>query len=359
MSRDSRFSVPSIARRLMGSRAARLENAIRATLEPLESRVLLSSIAIQVQHTTDDAGTDTSLSLVDGVYPANTLRDAVNFADGTIGTMVDGSTVTAATITFLPTLTGTITEANIDSSGGTIVFFKSNILVQGIEGDDSNVLSVSGGGNYTVFEVDDNVSSELSDLNIIDGNADGGDGGGIFNDGGTLTLTNCTISGNTATNGGGVFSSGNLTATTCTIDGDGATGFLGGGIDSIGYLNATNDYFKHNTYGAVSIEGDGIISNNMFKYNSDGARNVKLNTTLPIGGAIIDQGKLAIYNSYFSDNNSSGSGAIEEFNFNAGGDAANVVSLNIVGSTFQNNAGHYSGAIRADNNCKLEALPRS
>jgi hypothetical protein len=91
----------------VGRRATRLESAIRATLEPLESRVLLSSITIQVQTKDDDNGMVTpSFNSSADIYEADTLRDAVGYAEHEI----EISSATAATITFLPTLTGTITE---------------------------------------------------------------------------------------------------------------------------------------------------------------------------------------------------------------------------------------------------------
>ena len=42
----------------------------------------------------------------------------------------------------------------------------------------------------------------------VSGNSAGNDGGGLYNKSGTTTLTNCTVSGNFASNGGGVFTGG-------------------------------------------------------------------------------------------------------------------------------------------------------
>ena len=57
-------------------------------------------------------------------------------------------------------------------------------------------LTVSGGGLSRVFQVDAGVTASLSGLTITGGSA--ASGGGLYNDGGTTTLTNVTISGNTA-----------------------------------------------------------------------------------------------------------------------------------------------------------------
>ena len=56
-------------------------------------------------------------------------------------------------------------------------------------------MTISGGGTSGVFQVDAGVTATLSGLTITDGLALAG--GGIENVG-TVTLTNCTISGNTA-----------------------------------------------------------------------------------------------------------------------------------------------------------------
>ena len=66
----------------------------------------------------------------------------------------------------------------------------------------------------------------LRGLTLTGGNAD--DGGSILNSG-TLTLTNCTLTGNAAASGGGaIFNGGNVTLTRCTLTGNSA--IFGGAI---------------------------------------------------------------------------------------------------------------------------------
>ena len=93
-------------------------------------------------------------------------------------------------------------------------------------------VTVSGGGLSRVFQVDANVTASISGLTITEGSVSGErrwpgqlrrhdhadrlhhqrqlrrNGGGLFTDGyGTTTLTNCTVSGNSASeNGGGLYS---------------------------------------------------------------------------------------------------------------------------------------------------------
>ena len=73
-----------------------------------------------------------------------------------------------------------------------------------ITGPGESSLTINGGGsssNYNAFTVDSGVTATISGLTVANFYLTG-DGGGIINDG-TLTLTNDTISGNSASGGGG------------------------------------------------------------------------------------------------------------------------------------------------------------
>ncbi len=120
-------------------------------------------------------------------------------------------------------------------------------------------LTVSGNGESGVFQIDSDVTASISGFDIIDGSATEGagvfnegaasltdctisgssastDGGGIANTG-TLTLTDCTISDNSATNGGGLYNAGTASLDACTLNVDAAT--TGGGIDNLTAATAT------------------------------------------------------------------------------------------------------------------------
>jgi len=83
-------------------------------------------------------------------------------------------------------------------------------------------------------------------------------GGGIMNySNGTLTLINSTVSGNTADYGGGVTNyEGTLTLTNSTVSGN--TADYGGGIHNGGTLTLTNSTVSGNT---AEVYGGGIFSN--------------------------------------------------------------------------------------------------
>ena len=82
-------------------------------------------------------------------------------------------------------------------------------------------VTVSGGGASRVFQIDGGVTASISGLTITGGNTTGS-GGGLANFG-TTSLTDCTVSGNSAANysyGGGLYNGGTLTMTNCTVSGN-------------------------------------------------------------------------------------------------------------------------------------------
>ena len=182
---------------------------------------------------------------------------------GSAGATVDGVTATAS-ITIISTNlivlnmsdsgAGSLRQA-VESlpSGGVITFDpslagKTIYLTSGelllaqnmtITGPGANQLTVSGNHNSRVLDIAPGVTNVISGLTIADGLA--GDtivypdlGGGIYN-GGDLTLINCTIRGNSATNtssgwGGGIYSTNVLRMTGCTVGPTNEAGLVGGGI---------------------------------------------------------------------------------------------------------------------------------
>ena len=81
------------------------------------------------------------------------------------------------------------------------------------------------------------------------GRLDRHNGGGI-DDEGTLTLTNCTIAGNSASgggNGGGIYNNGPLTGMGCTLSGNSVTGGYGGGIANDDTMSLTNSTVAGNS----------------------------------------------------------------------------------------------------------------
>src|SRR5262249_41379536 len=112
-----------------------------------------------------------------------------------------------------------------------------------IEGPGAGVISVSGNNANRVFAINAGVTATISGLTITKGSVTANEsgplslgGGGILNEtGSVLTLTQCTLSNNTATAssatvdvfGGGLLNEGTATVNSCTFSGNEATG--GGG----------------------------------------------------------------------------------------------------------------------------------
>ena len=122
---------------------------------------------------------------------------------------------------------------------GTIGLTSAELLVTksiSISGPGADILAVNGNATYRVFHIAPGKIVAISDLTITNGNATKQpvpDGGGIYNDHATLTLTDCTISNNSAFRDAGGIYNGHamLTLTNCTISGN-LTGNDGGGVNN-------------------------------------------------------------------------------------------------------------------------------
>jgi hypothetical protein len=217
------------------------------------------------------------------------------------------------TINFAPALNGqTITLTN-----GQLVISKSLT----IQGPGAGQLAVSGGGylGSRVFEVAANTNVALSGLTIRDGagranpilaNSSNdpqpwdGYGGGVLNFG-TLTVSGCTLSGNSADPfnpygsgyGGGIYNDygATLTVSGCTLSGNSA--WLGGGILNRGkYATVSGCTLSGNSAsygGGIYNTGTLTVSGCTLTGNSAGVE----------GGGIDNGSKLTVSDSIFSDNN--------------------------------------------------------
>ena len=182
---------------------------------------------------------------------------------------------------------GTYTEAG--------VVITKNVTLAG-EGASSTIIQAAptvGTAANRVFYINGSFNVEISDLTIRNGNIPGDVGGGIFNNGGTLTLTNLVISDNRAfvgggiydaygstlsisnstfaantalnSNGGGIYNGGTLTITNSTFAGNSAPGGLGGGLYATsGPLVITNSTFGNNS----AASGGGISANPPATFNN-------------------------------------------------------------------------------------------
>ncbi|ABU58935.1 beta strand repeat-containing protein [Roseiflexus castenholzii] len=223
-----------------------------------------------------------------------TLREAILAANDAAANDCGAGSGGDDTITF--SVSGTIV---LGSTLPAIVSGQGKLTIDGGGG-----ITVSGNNSVRVMVVNSGADLTLRNITIANGSI-GGFGGGIYNNGGTLTVINSTFSANSASGpwggGGGIYnaSGGTLTVTNSTFSGNSASGpFGGGGIFNAGTLTVTNSTFSANSAG--------------------------------FGGGIYNGGTLTVTNSTFSNNSASGTGGGI---FNDGGATLTLKNTIIANST--------------------------
>src|SRR5579859_3345998 len=170
----------------------------------------------------------TSLTDVAGACPGSlcTLRTAINDANRDSGDSITFAVSgTIALNLGLPTITTVMT---IDGAGKTV--------------------TISGNKISYIFDVDGSASSSsvaltLNNLSVVNGFDSGTDGAGLYSASATVTIQNCTFSGNSASNGGAIFNGGTMIIQNSVISGNSATfvfGGFGGGVENQGTLTVIN-----------------------------------------------------------------------------------------------------------------------
>jgi hypothetical protein len=299
--------VVNILRRWLSPRqtgtSPRRRRAFRPSLESLEDRS--TPAVLTVNSLADDTAADGAL----------TLREAIEIVDGDLGraltaaeqAQVTGTVGTGDTIQFdLPSGSQTI-----QLTGGPLVITNAVAL----DGPGAGTLTVDGSGAGRVFSVGQGFSRNLGLAVSLSGLtiADGKDayGGGLFS-AGALTLSDVTVTGNTATasGGGGVYNYGALTLRGCTFTGNaalpGGTGSTSGGaLFNItgGTVTATGCTFSGNTApGTGASAGQGGALSNSGTMTVDGSTIDGNSAGFGGGGVYNGNGPLALTNCTISNN---------------------------------------------------------
>jgi hypothetical protein len=202
---------------------------------------------------------------------------------------------------------------------GTITLTNGQLAISrnlDLEGPGAGQLAVSGNPYSRVFDIGGGVTVTIAGLTIANGRAwdfpGAYFGGGIYNTG-TLTVSACTITGNTAFfRGAGIYNRGTLTVVGSTLTGnvsndsgnwgDGPPATLGGGIynDAAGTATISNSTISDNS--ANPGHGGGIFNDGALELRNS---TVAFNTALggffasddsPRGGGIANRGTLALTN---------------------------------------------------------------
>jgi predicted outer membrane repeat protein len=250
--------------------------------------------------------------MVDTLYDANNASALdINPGDGICLASIGACTMRAA-----------LMETNALSGPQTIAFsITGQLLLKAtlphvakaliISGPGSDLLTLDGNATVQVLVIDPAVTLDISNLRISGGRTTG-NGGGMYSNGGTITVTNMLFTGNQS-----------------------GPGWAGGALASLGGFASIRDstFFNNSSAtigGAVYSHGPMIITQSTFWQNASAAS----------GSAVFnDSGYLVVANSSFVANTldtAQGSGAL------ATGGAATTYLTN---STFANNTG---GAINSN-----------
>ena len=190
---------------------------------------------------------------------------------------------------------GTITVSNTNDSGpgslrqaladandgdtitfavtGTIGLASGELLVDKsitISGPGADILAVDGNAKSRVFHVGPATTVVISGLTITNGSAGvpDGNGGGIYNEHGSLTINDCAITNNTGLqSGGGIYNDGEsqggatLDVNNSTLSGNSAVVSSGGAIYNAGIAGDGHLHISNSTVsGNSAFDGAGIVN---------------------------------------------------------------------------------------------------
>jgi parallel beta-helix repeat protein len=278
---------------------------------------------------------DGTISLQEAIAKAEKLsgHQTIGFASSIL-TQSHGNVIKV--LSALPNLTGNIT----------------------IAGPGANLLTVfAKATGISVFTVNAKATITISDLTLS--GASTVNGGGVSNSG-TLTISDCTLIGNTASSdGGGIYNAGSLTVSDSTLTGNTASKD-GGAVynsGSSGILTINNSTLSKNS---TSGGGGGVFNGKGASLTVSGS--TLLGNTAPVflgggGGGVYNAGSLTINDSTLSGNSASDGGGIANFgsltikkrstlsgnSSSGGGGIYNQGSLTVSGSTLSGNSSSGGG----------------
>ncbi|OQD58976.1 adhesin-like protein [Methanobrevibacter arboriphilus JCM 13429 = DSM 1125] len=202
-------------------------------------------------------------------------------------------------------INGAITNDPIDTiildpgvysgNNNTQIVINKSVTIKG--NGPSNTVIIDGSNLYRIFNVTGTGTLTLINVTLKDGFANSPNpfGGAVYNLG-TVTMTDCVLTGNQAgLYGGAIYNNGILNTDNCVFDENYAP--QGGSIfnDPIGRSYINNSTFSN----GIADDGGAIVNyGNMSIINSTFINN----SAADFGGAIISQGRLSIIGSIFRNN---------------------------------------------------------
>jgi predicted outer membrane repeat protein len=211
------------------------------------------------------------------------------------------------------------------------LYLASSVTIQSVP---SRTPTIDAEGNSRIFAIAPGATVTLSNLNLKDGNGantnpsdpggDDGDGGAILNLG-TLTVSGCTFTSNSAADGGGICNEGRATVSGSTFTSNSVA--FGGGIYNFGTATVSGSTFTSNSDifngGGIFNEGTATVSGSTFTSNSADSD----------GGGICNEGTATVSGSTFTSN----------FAISSGGGIYNAGTVTVSGSTFTSNSADGDG----------------
>jgi MBG domain/Bacterial Ig-like domain (group 3)/Putative Ig domain len=285
----------------------------------------------------DDAGTASNCT-VQAAPGSNTVDSACSLRDA----LLEAASIGSGTITF--DSTAFAAPQTITLTNGTLTIPPNTTIAGPTTGSGftlTNLVTVSGAGSVGVFSHTSG-SAAISGLIVTDGNS--GNGGGVYNGpGAAFTISNSTISGNSAGYGGGLYNWGSMSVSNCAIFGNTASQEGGGILTQGSALTVNNSTISGNAAasggGIINLSGAATLTNTTISNNS---------ATVD-GGGVASQASLILTNTIISGNTSSGTNPNVPSGYtDDGGSLVNSSTINLAP------LGNYGGPTKT-----MPALPAS
>ena len=185
----------------------------------------------------------------------------------------------------------------------------------------------------------------INHCTIVDNTTEGFSGGGVANEeGGTLTIKNSLVKGNSASGAGGVWNGGTLTMEDCVVE-ENTCSYSGGGIGSNRDMTLKNCTIRNNRSTMRSHSGGGVYTIGTATMSNC---TVQGNSAATDGGGIYNRGDLLLISSTVVNNTAANGGGIY-----SGYNTHLMFYCRVQGNTPDQIRGSYT----ADNTCQVGDIP--
>jgi len=172
-------------------------------------------------------------------------------------------------------------------------------------------------------------------------------GGGLANEnGGTLTIRDSLVKGNSSAAAGGIWNAGALSMENCVVE-ENVCAFGGGGIHNVKTMTLTNCTIRNNGSVNATYSGGGVYNSGAGTVTMSGCT-VQNNSAVASGGGIENSGGLTLINCIVTNNTAGNGGGI-----NSGGSTSLMLYSRVYGNTPDQIRGSYT----RDSTCIIGSSP--